>query len=223
MAGRAREARARATRHRIVTAATELFVERGYTATTVDAIARRAGVSPATIYQAFGTKQAVLERALDVVVAGDDAPLAILERSWVHEATSEADPRHQLELIVRGVTTIAARAAPLMEVLRDAAAVEPEMRAVLDDRYRRRYESQAAMVELIAVGRPLRAGLTPARAADIFFVLVGHDMYQLFVLRRGWTVTAWREWLVECVERELFGAAAPPRSTGRPSPMRPSP
>jgi AcrR family transcriptional regulator len=206
-AGRAREYRARATRQRVVDAAIQLFVEHGYVATTVTALAARAGVSPATIYQAFGTKQAVLERALDVVIAGDDAPVPVLERAWMREASSETDPRRRLVLVVRGVTAIAARASPLMEVLRDAAAVEPEMRSVMLERHRRRYESQEVMVKALATGRPLRTAMTPSRAADIFFALVGHDLYRLLVLERGWTLAAWQRWLVDNLERELFDEA----------------
>jgi AcrR family transcriptional regulator len=204
-AGRAREARALSTRRRITEAAASLFVERGYVATTVVDIARRAGVSAATVYQAFGTKQAILERARDLVGAGDDSPVAVLERSWVRKAAGEPDPRHRLELTVRGVTAIAARAAPLMEVLRDAAAVEPEMRVVLDERHRRRHESQSVMVEALIAGRSLRSGLTPRRAADIFFALVGHDMYRLLVRQRGWSVSAWQRWVIASVEHDLFG------------------
>src|SRR3984893_680815 len=105
-AGRAREHKARETRQRIVAAAIELFLDVGYAAATVDAIAHHAGVSAGTIYQAFGTKQAVLERAIDVTLAGDDEPIAVLERSWVTEAKQEPDPRRRLELIVRGASAI---------------------------------------------------------------------------------------------------------------------
>src|SRR2546430_310345 len=55
-AGRRREARARETRERIIQAGVRLFLERGYVATTVQAIADEAGVAAATVYQAFGTK-----------------------------------------------------------------------------------------------------------------------------------------------------------------------
>jgi AcrR family transcriptional regulator len=53
-----------------VDAASRLFTERGYVATTVEAIARAAGIAPATVYQGFGTKQAILARVLDQAIAG---------------------------------------------------------------------------------------------------------------------------------------------------------
>jgi AcrR family transcriptional regulator len=67
-------------------------------ATTIGAIAARAGVSPETVYAAFGNKRSLLAGLLDVAVAGDDAPVPVLERT-----------------------------APVYEVLRGAAAAEPEI------------------------------------------------------------------------------------------------
>ncbi|GAC1603697.1 MAG: hypothetical protein NVS3B21_32460 [Acidimicrobiales bacterium] len=81
-AGQRREARARETRRRIIEAALRLFLEKGYSNTTVGEIAAAALVAPATIYQAFGTKGAVLASALDHTVAGDDIPLAVLDRRY---------------------------------------------------------------------------------------------------------------------------------------------
>ena len=89
-AGRRREERARQTRARVADAALRLFQERGYVATTVEAIASEAGVAPATVYQAFGSKQAVLARALNATIAGDLEPVAMLDRSGsrLHERSA---------------------------------------------------------------------------------------------------------------------------------------
>lgn len=59
------------SRESLEEAATELFLEHGYQATTVDDIAARAGVSRATFFNYFPTKSAVLwvevDRALDAL------------------------------------------------------------------------------------------------------------------------------------------------------------
>ena len=83
-AGRRREERARHRRQRVADTALRLFLERGYVATTVEAIAREAAVAPATVYQAFRTKQAILARVLDQAIAGDAEPAALLDRNWVY-------------------------------------------------------------------------------------------------------------------------------------------
>nr|WP_204062242.1 TetR/AcrR family transcriptional regulator [Planobispora siamensis] len=53
------------TRLRLFTAAVELIAEQGYTATTVDAIAERAGVAKGTVFYNFGTKEALFTGLLE--------------------------------------------------------------------------------------------------------------------------------------------------------------
>ena len=78
-----REAQARRTRARIVAAAHEAFARRGFAA-TIREVAEAAQVSPATVELVFGTKAALLDAVVDVALAGDDEPVPVLERGWVH-------------------------------------------------------------------------------------------------------------------------------------------
>ena len=63
---------ARQTRKRIVDAAAELFAERGYTGTTVDAVAAAAGVSRKTVFDSIGGKARLMKLAYDFAIVGDD-------------------------------------------------------------------------------------------------------------------------------------------------------
>ena len=203
-AGRAREARARQTRLRVIEAGVRLFLERGYVPTTVQAIAEEAGVAPATIYQALGTKQAILAAALDLTIAGDDAPLALLDQEWVSAARREPDGRRRLRLIVEGAAHVAARTAALKEVMRDAAATDAAARQLLHQDHQRRHHTQEHLVDLLIEGRQLRAGTDRRRAADTFYALVNSYTYDLLVNQRHWTITEWQNWLVDIIEQELF-------------------
>jgi AcrR family transcriptional regulator len=109
----------------VLDAARELFAEHGYVATTIGAIAARAGVSPETVYAAFGNKRSLLSGLPDVAIAGDDAPVPILERSWVKELRAEEDPGRRLRLLARNGRLILERTAPVYEVLRGAAPPTP--------------------------------------------------------------------------------------------------
>jgi AcrR family transcriptional regulator len=206
-AGRRREARALETRRRIVDAALHLFVERGYAATTVEAIAREAAVAPATVYQAFGTKYAILARAVDVTVAGDFHPLAILERDWVQALRAEEDPVRRLEIAVHHTATISARTAGMKEVLRDAAATEPQVRELIAEDTLRRYHTQRALVQLVFDPTSQGEGVDHADAAATYFALVNSNSYQLLVGQLGWTFQQWEQWLVGILRRELLGVA----------------
>ncbi|MEV3982363.1 helix-turn-helix domain-containing protein [Nonomuraea sp. NPDC049758] len=135
-----RAAKAAQARSRMLTAARELFTERGYTATSMRAIAGRAGVAVQTLYFTFETKRSILKELLDVEVAGDDAPLATLERPWVAEALA-APPSDLLRKLAEANAGIHERVAP--------AADRPQRAA------RRRR----------GAGRPGAGELRPARPA----------------------------------------------------------
>ena len=204
-AGRRREEHARQRRERVVDAATQLFLEHGYVATTIEAIARAAGVAPATVYQAFGTKQAILARILDITIAGDADPAALLDRDWVRQAARHEDPRQRLALVVRHTSQVAARTAPVKEVMRDAAAADPAVRHLLLEDDRRRYLTQQALVDLIIGAGALRPGCDRDQAAATFFAVVNSHGYQLLATQLGWSPDDWQRWLAGVLDRELFG------------------
>jgi AcrR family transcriptional regulator len=203
-AGRRREARAAATRSRIVDAALRLFVEGGYAATTVEMIAREAAVAPATVYQAFGTKYAILARAFDVTVAGDSHLVAILEREWVQSLRAEEDPVRRLEIVVHHTATISARTSAIKEVLRDAAATEPQVGEFLAEDTRRRYQTQRALVQLALDPTSRGEGTDRPEAAATYFALVNSNTYQLLVDHLGWSFEQWERWLLRILRRELL-------------------
>ena len=205
-AGRRREERARHNRQRVADAALGLFLERGYMATTIEAIAREAAVASATVYQAFGTKQAILARILDQTIAGDAQPAALLDRDWVKQASRHPDPRQRLALVIRHTSHVAARTAPIKEVMRDAAAADPAVRQLIRDDDQRRYITQQALVDLVIGKDALRAGCDRDHAAATFFALVNSHSYQLLATHLGWSPADWQQWLTTVLDRELFGS-----------------
>src|SRR5438876_9946273 len=78
-----RQAQARETQSAIARAARDLFIDQGYGRTTIAEVARSAGVSVETIYAAFGNKAALLHRAWDITVGGDDQEIVFHERPEV--------------------------------------------------------------------------------------------------------------------------------------------
>jgi TetR/AcrR family transcriptional regulator, regulator of autoinduction and epiphytic fitness len=208
-AGRQREERARHKRQRVVDAASRLFLERGYVATTMEAIAAEAAVAPATVYQAFGTKQAVLSRILDQTVAGDAGPAALLDRDWVKQASQHPGPRQRLAMVIQHTSQVAARTAPIKEVMRDAAAGDPAVRQLLREDDQRRYITQQALVDLAIGEDQLRDGCDRDHAAATFFALVNSNCYQLLATHLGWNPADWQQWLTTILERDLFGVSEP--------------
>lgn len=194
-------------------AALRLFLERGYVATTIEAIAQEAAVAPATVYQAFGTKHAVLARILDITIAGDAGPAALLDRDWVKRARQRPDPRQRLALVIQHASQVAARTAPVKEVMRDAAAADPAVRQLLQQDDQRRYLTQQALVGLVTGQDPLRAGCDRDHAVATFFALVNSHCYQLLASHLGWSPADWQQWLTRVLDHEFFGTGEPARRT----------
>src|SRR5919205_814453 len=90
-----RELQAQQTRDQIVVAARRLFARDGIARTTVEAIAREAGVSAQTVYASVGSKRAIVGALIDrMELEGGSEELR-------RELTSTGDPRDQLRAIVR--------------------------------------------------------------------------------------------------------------------------
>ena len=199
-----RREQASATRTAILGAARELFIERGYAATTIDAVAARADVSPETIYAIFRNKRSVLSGVIDIAVVGDDAPVPVLERAWVQELRNEAVPRRRVELLARNGRLMLERWTPVYNVLRGAASVDPEIASLWERNKEQRLEGQRQLLRIVADGAPLRPGLGVREAADVLFAVGSPETYQLLVTDRGWSAERFERWYADALERLLF-------------------
>jgi AcrR family transcriptional regulator len=198
-----RSARARTTRARITTAAAELFTTAGYTATSINAIAARAGVSEQTVYYAFGTKRAILSTALDLAIAGDDEPIPTLERPWVRDALADPDPLGQIRSQVAGAGDIYLRAAPLLDVVRSAAVTDSDLAEVWAANIQQRHVVLCTFADALARKTPLREGLSVDAAADIALTTLSPETYNLLVGTRGWEHSRWQTWAADALKRLL--------------------
>jgi hypothetical protein len=100
---------------------------------------------------------------------------------------------------------VAARTAPIKEVMRDASAADPAVRQLIRDDDQRRYITQQTLVDVVIGEDSLRAGCDRDHAAATFFALVNSHSYQLLATHLGWSPADWQQWLTTVLERELFG------------------
>ncbi|GAA1016242.1 hypothetical protein STXM2123_5555 [Streptomyces sp. F-3] len=207
MAGKtgARRQRSIETRARLLDAALKLFVAHGYDGTTIEAIAREAKVAVQTVYFKFGTKIAILKELLDVRVAGDHEPVPTVERDWFRNAVEAEDPRVHLRHQVDGAREIYDRVADVLEVLRNAAVANEEIRPLWERNKQQRHEIQSLLVKALAKKHPLPEGMSIDRAADISYTLLGPEVYHLLVAERGWSSQEWADWVHAGLCRHLLG------------------
>ena len=202
-----REAQARATKRGIVSAAAALFTERGYAATTIDAVAEAAGVSRKTVFDAVGGKASLLKLAYDWSLAGDDEPVPMADRPAIQQITATTDPVAALRLWVTVVADIASRVAPISQVLERAADVDPDARALKQHADAARlFGAQSFVRHLAAIG-----GLSSRRsrqaAADLCWVYMDPAMYQRLVVERRWSTRRYEAFLAEALGDLLLADA----------------
>ncbi len=201
-----RRARSQRTRARIVDAATGLFLEHGYVATRIEAIAARAGVAVPTVYYLFGTKPNLLAAVLETTVAGP-AATPIVEQSWVEDLGAAPLAEDAMRLLAAHATAIVARAAPIYDVVRRAAA-EPEVAALFAESRRARRSDQRRLAELLAQAGHLRPGLEVDDTADVLYGLVNEEVFLLLTADCGWGRQRFEDWLAALLCHELVEPGA---------------
>jgi AcrR family transcriptional regulator len=202
-----RREQARATRRAILDAARALFIERGYVATTIDAIAARATVSPETVYSTFGNKPSLLSELVDVSISGGDGALPILDQGWVLEMQAESDPRRRLRTLAANGRSILERRSALDEVVRGAAAADPEMAKLWERGKAQRFAGQRVLLEIVVGAAGLREGMDLATAAEILFAIGSPEVYRLLVVDRGWSGSRFESWYSDTLARLLLDQA----------------
>lgn len=181
-----RREQAHRNRIAILEVARRLLLANGYAATTVAAIAQGSNVSVETIYKSFGGKaglvRAIYERGLEGAGA-----VPAEQRSDAMRA-AEGDARTIIDNWGTFVTEVAPRSAPILLLIRTAAASDAEMAALLEtaDRLRlARMEDNAR--DLFERGL-FRAEITLDEARDVLWLYSSPELYEMLVIRRNWPI-----------------------------------
>ncbi len=204
-----RQSQAAATRGAILEAAQRLFEQQGYPATTMEAIASEGGVALKTVYIAFSTKSGLLRALWDLLLKGDQNEAAVAARPWYLEVLQEPDPERQLRLNARNSRVVKLRIAGILQVIRSAAALDPDLESLWNLIQTDFYANQRAIVESIHAKQALRTGLGVVRATDILWTLNHPDLWLLLVGERGWTAEQFEQWFADTICKQLLEPLAP--------------
>jgi AcrR family transcriptional regulator len=197
------QARTRLARRAVVDAARTLFLDRGYTATTIEAISEHSDVPPATVYRLFSSKLGILKALLDTSIAGDDQPQAVQERPNVAALFTESDPRALLAGFAGITTAINQRTNDVYRVLLSAAGSDPGAAELLGEIQQQRDQGQGQIARSLARAHALKAGLRERDAADLIHALMSPEVYRLLVGDRGWTPARYQQWLATTLTQQL--------------------
>ena len=206
-----RQAQVRATRAEVVDAARRLFLERGYGATTIEAIGQAASIPLATIYRLFGSKRGILAAVLDVSFVGDDAPVPLHGRPLARAAIAEPDARLLLAGFARLAREVLGRTGQIQQVLRSAAAADPEAADLLETINRQRVDGQSRVARALSERDALADDMGEGEAVDIIYTLMSADVYRILTVDRGWDPDHYERWLA----RTLCAILLAPSAEGR--------
>ncbi|MEP7090694.1 MAG: helix-turn-helix domain-containing protein [Nocardioidaceae bacterium] len=196
-----RRVKAEGRRRSVLAAAQELFFRQGYAATTISSIAEAAGVSPETIYKAFGGKPGLVRelRAHALLGAG---PQPAEDRS--DQLRGLADP----QAVVRGWANLAGevapRVAPILCLLRDAAVLDPTLQELVEELDADRLRRMRANARFLSEAGHLRPGVSLTQATDVLFAVSSQEMYDLLVVRRGWSLRRYTDFVASTIENALL-------------------
>jgi AcrR family transcriptional regulator len=199
-AGRQKGAQRR--RAAIIEAASRLFARDGFAGTTIAKIAGHAGVSEETVYKAFGNKIALVRAIRDHALAGE-GPVHAERRSDRMQA-SESDPR----TIIRGwgvlTMEVAPRVAPVLLLVREAAASDPQLARLHKEMDAARLTRMAHNARTLFDAGHLRKGVSLETATDVLWTYSSPELYELLVIRRGWSVQRYGRFVADSMIAALL-------------------
>jgi AcrR family transcriptional regulator len=198
-----------ATHWRIVKAAYRLFCAQGYAGTTMAEIAEAAGVAVQSVYFTFHTKAALLSRAYDFAVMGEEEPQIPQRQAWYEAMAAEPDVTQALRHFVTGVGEITRRVTPLSLAAQVAADGDPDTARVMAFHDGMQADAYREVVKLLSAKSGLRSGLSLERCTDLLLLYAGTEVYHVMVEMRGWSHDEWLGWTVVTLADQLFGRMVP--------------
>ncbi|MCR2783919.1 MULTISPECIES: TetR/AcrR family transcriptional regulator [unclassified Microbacterium] len=191
-----RQEQAEATRVRIAEAAQGLFARDGYAATSMDAIAKEAGVGNRTVYAAFGAKREILNLICERWLERADA------RGLARGILAEPDPVARVRGAAHWLTVLYATDFDVVRILDTAMDEDADTRAVLRAKLRGR---NRVMDQLIAsVEESLVQPLADAQA--IYRAFAAPGVFGELVVDSGWEPERFEEWLAGMLVAQLLRA-----------------
>ena len=202
-----RRAAAERTRLAVLAAARDLFTEGGYAATSVQAVADRAGVSLDTVYATVGRKPQLLLAVHDMALAEGPDPRPARQRDYVQAVSEAPTAEAKIRVYAAAMARVLPRSVPIMRALSEAGATEPGCAAQHEAISERRAANMRLFVADLRATGELRADLSDDDAADLVWSLNSPEWFGLME-SRGRTPEEYGRLLAEVLVRTLLARAA---------------
>ena len=190
-----RQAQALRNRTAILVAAERQFLDAGYAATTLAAIAKEAGVSVETVYKVFGGKSGLVRAIYERGLTGRGQVSAFTRSDEMRQR--ESDPAEIMRNWGVLAAEVAALVMPIRQLIRSSAATDPEMSSLLESSDNDRLERARHHVDFLAEHGYLREGISLDQATDVLWTCTSVEIYELLVLKRGWSLSQFAEFIAD--------------------------
>lgn len=190
-----RQEQAQQTRLRIASAAQSLFARDGYAVTSIEAIAKEAGVGTRTVYAAYGAKREILnvicERWLERARA----------RELAREILELTEPGERVAGAARWLTVLYSTDFDVVRILDSALDEDAETQALLRSKLRARNRVMDSLMASVedALVVPL------AEAQAVYRAFAASGVYLELVVNAGWTPEHFEKWLAATLAGQLLG------------------
>lgn len=199
-----RREQARSTRAAVMAAAGRLFVDRGYSGTTIEEIAKAARVAAITVYSTFGSKRALLAELVGAAVSGDQAPAPVYEQERARAVSREPNQCRQLSMFADQMAEILQRVSPLFEVVDHAATVAPEIADLRAEMLRGRLQGMRVFVRGLTAHGALRPGISEDDAVETVWAVTAPQLFRLLTRDLGWEPSRWSTWAAKTLSAALL-------------------
>lgn len=199
-----RREQAEQTRRDIINAAREELFANGYTGTSVAGVAQAAGVSPHTVYKAFGDKAALVKTVIDVAMAGDFDETPVPQRERAQRIFAESDPAAKIDLYTRGLAETLGRSGRLHLMVKSAAEADPAVRELWNRLESERLAGMRRLSQHLAEAGCLSAGVIAEEARDVLWAYNSPELFELLVVKRGWDLDRYRSWVAKALIAALL-------------------
>ena len=183
------------TRESILVSARDLFLRHGYAGTTIASIAEAADVSVETIYKGFGGKPGLVRAISQKALEGTGSIPA--EQRSDEMRNLERDPYTVMRRWGAFTTEVAPLGAPIMLLMRTAAATDPEVASVVEEMDRGRLARMEHNARELFQRGDFRAGVSLDYARDVLWAYSSPELYELLVLRQGWPLERYGQFVAE--------------------------
>jgi len=160
----------------------------------------------ATVESLLSTKARLLKAAIDVAIAGDDEPVAVLARPWAAQAMAATSAAEFLSITAAVLSAAQHRSAGLILAVFEGASKDPALAALADDMVAQRAGTAAWIVDQLNRLGVLRQDVSRDEAIDTVWVLMDPAVFDRLTRLRNWTPASYEQWIATSLARLLTGA-----------------